>query len=146
MAQSEYTIEETDLNVLVCLRLSELQNEQLGIDVTVRLTTADVTASADPVPLPANDAFCNLEDTDGDYETAQTLEVQFSSASTVGTIACTPITINNDIVVEDPETFTVSIIDSLPPGIELDPSATSATVFIISDASDSKHNVTQQFY
>jgi len=146
MAQSEYTIEETDLNVLVCLRLSELQDEQLGIDVTVRLTTADVTASADPVPLPANDAFCNREVT-GDYETAQTLEVQFSSASTVGTIACTPITIDNDTVVEDPETFTVSIIiDSLPPRMDLDLSATSATVFIISDASDSKYNVTQQFY
>jgi len=146
MAQSEYIIEETDLNVFVCLRLSELQNEQLGIDVTVQLTTADVTASADPVPLPANDAFCNLEDTDGDYETAQILEVQFSSASTVGTIACTPITINNDTVVEDPEIFTISIIDSLPPGIELDPSATSSTVLIISDASDSKYNVTQQLY
>jgi len=144
MEQSEYTIEETDLNVLVCLRLSELQNEQLGIDVTVRMTTANVTASADPVPLPANDAFCNIDVT-GDYVTAETLEVEFSSASTVGAIACAPITINNDTVVEDPETFTVSIIsDSLPPGINS--SATSATVFIISDASDSKYNVTQQFY
>jgi len=145
MAQSKYIIEETDLNVLVCLRLSELQNEQLGIDVTVQLTTADVTASADQVRLPANDAFCDLEVTDGDYVKAQPLEVEFSSASMVGIIACTPITINNDIVVEDPETFMVSIItDSLPPGINS--SATSATVFIISDASDSKYNVTQQFY
>lgn len=141
MAQSEYIIEETDLNVLVCLRLSELQNEQLGIDVTVRLTTADVTARADPAPLPA-DAFCTDGVAMGDYVKAQTLEVQFSSASTVGTIACTPITINNDIVVEDPETFTVSIIsDSLPPGINS--SANSTTVIIISDASDSKYNVTQ---
>ena len=143
VVQSEYTVEETDLNAEICLRLDELQNGQLGINVTVGLTTADVTASTNLVPLPTDDTFCNPQDAVGDYETVQILQVEFFSTNTVGAISCTrpPITINDDTVVEDPETFIVSIIDSLPPGINVDSSATSATVTIISDVHDRKYDV-----
>ena len=143
MVQSEYTVDETDLNAEVCLRLNELQDEQLGINVVVELTTASVTASTLTVPLPAGDAYCNPEDAVADYETVQMLQVEFSSTSRVGAISCTrqQITVNDDTIVEDPETFMVSIIDSLPPGIDVDRSSNSTTVSIISDAQDRKCSV-----
>lgn len=143
MVQSEYSVGETDRNAEVCLRLNELQNEQLEINVIVELTAASVTASTLTVPLPADDGFCNPEDAVADYETVQTLQVEFSSTSRVGAISCTrqQITVNDDTIVEDPETFMVSIIDSLPPGIDVDPAANSTTVSIISDARDRKSNV-----
>jgi len=140
MAQLEYTVTETDPSAEVCLRLNGLSNEQLGSNVIVRLNATGVTASTVSVPLPTDDSFCNDGDAVIEHEIVQMSQVEFSSTSTVGAISCTRqlITINDDPIVEDPETFIVSIIDSLPP---INSSATSATVSIISDASDRKCNV-----
>ena len=144
MAQSEYTVAETDPSAEVCLRLTELSNEQLGTNVIVRLNATGVTASPLTVPLPTDDSSCNSENAIGDYEIVQMFQVEFSSTSTVGAISCTRelITINDDTIVEDPEIFIVSIIDILPQGVtDIDLFATSATVSIISDGSDRKYNV-----